>query len=59
MNIGAKREKMCEFTGLLEFSKSTVIRINPSKHTAIGEKTNWMKGWSLVMVVISDMKKIF
>lgn len=52
-NNGAKREKVIKFVGFLETSKSTRIRRNPRKHAGVGEKkTNRMKGWSLVLVLV-------
>jgi hypothetical protein len=37
-NNGAKREKLSEFVGFLETSKSARIRRNPRKHAGVGEK---------------------
>lgn len=37
-NNGAKREKVSEFAGFLETSKSAIIRMNPRKHARVGTK---------------------
>jgi len=37
-NKGAKREKVSEFVGFLEASKSTRSRMNPHKHARVGIK---------------------
>ncbi|SEF95531.1 hypothetical protein SAMN05216334_1175 [Nitrosomonas ureae] len=50
-NKGAKREKMCQFVGFSETSKSAKTLKNPREHPRVGEKKP-MKGWSLVLVEI-------
>jgi hypothetical protein len=43
-NNGAKREKVSEFMGFLETSKSAGIRMNPRKHARVGEKNQLDEG---------------